>query len=56
MKKRNFDLSEDFFYKSIEKGVGKELASIRIYEPDKGKVRNATKEGNGIEGPSHSRT
>ena len=44
MKKRNFDLSEDFFYQSIGKDANKSLDNIRIYEPEVSKSRSVKKE------------
>jgi len=49
MKKRDFDLSDDFFYRSIEKGASKELGSIRVYEPKVSRSKNIVREGKGIE-------
>jgi len=43
IKKRNFDLSDDFFYKSMNKEKSRDLGNLKTYEPEVSKTKDINK-------------
>lgn len=49
MKDRNFDLSDDFFYKSMNKEKDKDLSKVKVFEPNLNKTTDINKNNKNVD-------